>query len=230
LATNSIAQANNLYKQGNYSDAVKIYEEILKTGISAEIYYNLGNSYYKIDEIGLAILNYERALRINPRFKDAAYNLQIAESKVVDNVNTSPTFFVKRWINGLINTSTSNQWAIISLSFFVVFLGFLLLFFFSIKRSRRKLSFYSLIIAAIISATTFYFSAKRKEQFVKHNTAIILSGAVTAKSAPDDSGTNLFQLHEGTRVSVKSTLGSWVEISLENGAVGWLEEKTLERI
>lgn len=230
LLIHNLPRANEMYKQGQYSDAATMYEEILHQGVSAELYYNLGNCYYKTDEIGRAILNYERALRLNPRFKDAAYNLKIAESKIVDNVNSSPTFFVKRWINGLISVFSSNQWSIVSLSFFVIMLAAFLFFVFSTTRGRRKFSFYTTIICAVLFAVTFSFAGVRKDQFVKHKSAIVLAGSVTAKSAPDESGTDLFQLHEGTRVHIKTTLGTWVEISLENGAVGWLEEKTIERI
>ncbi len=225
-----LSKANEMYKQGQYSDAAKLYEEMLKNGVSAELYYNLGNSYYKIDEIGLAILNYERALRLNPRFKDASYNLQIAESKIVDNINSTPTFFIKRWVHGLISNASSNHWAVVSLFFFTVALGAFLFFLFSATRNKRKISFYTTIIAAALFVVAFVFSGVRKEQFVKHNTAIVLSGSVSAKSSPDVSGTDLFQLHEGTRVNVKSTLGTWTEISLDNGAVGWVEEKTIARI
>lgn len=225
-----LTRANEMYKQGQYSDAAKLYSELLEQGVSSELYYNLGNSYYKIDEIGLAILNYERALRLNPRFKDASYNLKIAESKIVDNVNSSPTFFIKRWINGFISMYSSNQWMAVSLFFFIITLATFMTFVFSVTRCRRKLSFYTSIICAVLFAITFSFSGMRKDQFVKHNSAIVLAGAVTAKSAPDTSGTDLFQLHEGTRVHIKTTLGTWVEISLENGAVGWLEEKAIERI
>lgn len=229
-ALHNLSRANEMYKQGLYSDAAKMYEDMLKQGVSAELYYNLGNSYYKTDEIGLAILNYERALRINPTFKDASYNLKIAEEKIVDNVNSTPTFFIKRWTNGLINMLSSNQWAFISLAFFILTLGTFLLFIFSNARGTRKFSFYTSIIAALLFFATFWFSGIRKEQFVKHNSAVVLAGAVTVKSAPDTGGTDLFQLHEGTKVHIRTTLGTWVEISLENGAVGWLEEKTIERI
>lgn len=225
-----VKRANEMYKQGKYSDAAKLYEEMLKRGGSAELYYNLGNSYYKIDEIGLAILNYERALRLNPRFKDASYNLRIAESKVVDNINSTPTFFVKRWVHGLISNVSSNHWAVISFFFFTFTLGAFLFFLFAPTRNQRKISFYTTIFTAALFIATFVFSGVRKEQFVKHNSAVVLSGSVSAKSSPDVSGTDLFQLHEGTRVNVKSTLGSWTEISLDNGAVGWVEEKTIARI
>lgn len=229
-ATNSIKRANEMYKQGQYSDAAALYEEILKNGVSPELYYNLGNSYYKADETGLAILNYERALRLDPGLNDASYNLDIAQQKVVDNINSSPSFFVKRWINSLIESYTTNQWAIISVVAFIAMLVLFFLFAFSSTRSKRKYAFYASFFAGFLFVLSLSFSGIRKDELLKHHDAIVLSGAVTAKSSPDKSGTDIFQLHEGTRVTVKNLLGNWVEIKLENGAVGWIEESNIERI
>jgi len=225
-----IALANQMYKQGQFTDAARIYEEELKKGVSAELYYNIGNSYYKANEIGHAILNYERALRIDPGYDDASYNLDIAESKIVDNVNTTPTFFIRKWTNSLIKSNTSNQWAVISVVCFVLMLAFFFLFAFSRIRSRRKYSFFASVFFGILCVISLSFSGIRKDQFINHHEAVIMSGTVAVKSSPDQSGTDLFQLHEGTLVKVKSVLGGWSEITLENGAVGWVEESAIERI
>ena len=225
-----LKMANQLYKQGQFSDAAKLYESALKKGVAPELYYNLGNSYFKADEIGLAILNYERALRLNPGYDDARYNLKIAENKIVDNVNSTPVFFIKRFINSIIEGNTSNQWALISLACFIIALLLLFFFAFSSNRNKRKYGFFGMFFMVGLFVVALIFSGIRKEQFVKHNEAIVLSGSVTAKSSPDKSGTDLFQLHEGTKVMVKSTLSGWSEITLENGAVGWVEESTIARI
>jgi len=225
-----IALADQMYKQGQYTDAARIYEEELKKGVSAELYYNIGNSYYKANEIGHAILNYERALRIDPGYDDASYNLDIAESKIVDNVNTTPTFFVRKWINSLIKSNTSNQWAVISVVCFILMLALFFLFAFSRIRSRRKYSFFASVAFGVLCVIALSFSGVRKDQIKNHHEAVIMSGAVAVKSSPDQSGTDLFQLHEGTLVKVKSVLGGWTEITLENGAVGWVEESAIERI
>ncbi len=226
----SIQTAIKLYKQKQYADAARLFEDELKKGVAPELYYNLANSYFKADEIGMAILNYERALRLDPGYEDARYNLRIAESKIVDNVNSTPTFFVKRFLNALISSNSSNQWTIISLVCFITALVLFFIFIFSLKRSRRKFAFFTMILFGGLFVTTLVFSGIRKDKFLKHNEAIVMSGAVTAKSSPDKSGTDLFQLHEGTKVVVKSTLSGWTEITLENGAVGWVEESTIARI
>lgn len=225
-----IKQANEMYKQANYSDAAKLYESELKKGVAPQLYYNLGNAYYKTGEIGLSILNYERALRLKPNYKEAEANLKFVQQKVVDNLTTSPGFFVKRWAESIMEWFTSNQWAVISMLTFTLSLGLFLLFAFSKERHIRKLAFYLSFVIFSISITAFVLSGLRKDEMLKHRNAIIMSGAVTAKSSPDKSGTDLFQLHEGTKVKVKSTLSNWAEIVIENGAVGWVEESTIERI
>lgn len=226
----NLRRADELYKQNNYSDAAKIYESELKKGISTELYYNLGNTYYKMDEIGLSILNYERALRLKPSYSDAKYNLTIANQKVVDKMNATPSFFIKRWVISILEWFTSNQWAVISIAAFVFSLALLFVFAFSRERSRRKFAFFAAGVFIFLSGITFILSGVRKDQMMKHRDAIIMTGAVTAKSSPDKSGTDLFQLHEGTKVKVISTLSNWAEIQLENGAEGWVEENEIERI
>ncbi len=227
---NLFAKANQLYKQEDYAEAADIYEELLKQGSSAELYYNLGNSYYKSHEIGAAILNYERALRLKPNFPNARYNLKIAEEKLIDNVSSAPSFWVRRFYNMVIQSLSSNGWAYISFGFLLTFLSMFLVFAFSRRRRMRKFAFNAAIVALTVFILSFSFSAVRKKQFNTHNQAIVMHAAVMVKSSPDKSGTDLFELHEGTKVFVKSTLEGWSEVKLDNGAVGWLESYTIERI
>ena len=227
----AMKQANDLYAAGNYSDAAKLYESLLaKQGIAPELYYNLGNAYYKSNETGKSILNYERALRIAPTFEDAKANLELAQQKVVDNIVQAPTFFVGRWIENLINLLTSDQWFFLSFIVFIVCLILVLLFVFGSSLVIRKLSFYVGGSLLAISVLAFVFAGIRKDQVVNHNDAIVMTGVVTVKSSPDKSGTDLFQLHEGTKVAIKSTLGNWTEIKLGNGNIGWVEQENIEKI
>lgn len=227
----ALKQANNLYAKGNYSDAAKIYEQILsKEGVAPELYYNLGNAYFKSNETGKSILNYERALRLSPRYEDARVNLELAQQKVVDNIVQTPTFFVGRWIENLIKLMTSNQWLVVSSVLFVLCLILSFLFVFAPSLGIRKISFYVGMSFLVFSFFSLVFSGVRKDQLVNHHEAIVMSGVVTAKSSPDKSGTDLFQLHEGTKVTIKSTLGKWIEIKLGNGNVGWVEQENIEKI
>jgi tetratricopeptide (TPR) repeat protein len=226
-----LKQANDSYVKGQYTEAAKEYEKILSTeGVAPELYFNLGNAYYKSNEIGRSILNYERALRLNPLFEDARFNLEIAQQKVVDNVVSAPTFFIGRWIENLIKMFSSNQWVYTGLIFFILGLGFVFIFIFGSTYQLRKISFYIGAFFLAISFISVVFSGIRKEQFVSHRDAIVMTGVVTVKSSPDRSGTNLFELHEGTKVNIKSTLGNWTEIRLGNGNVGWVEQQYIEKI
>lgn len=227
----NLAIANELYTEGKYAEAAKQYENVLvQQGTSAELYYNIGNSYYKSNELGLSILNYERALKLTPGFEDAKVNLELAQLKVVDNIVQSPTFFLGRWIISLIKIFNSNVWFFLSVSFFCLCLVFVFLFVFGNTRTVRKTSFYFSSVFICLFFVTLFFSGIRKKQMTNHNYAIVMTGVVTVKSSPDQSGTDLFQLHEGTKVKVESTLGEWVEIKLGNGSVGWVEDENIERI
>ena len=229
--TNALKLANDLYAKGDYSNAAKQYEKILSTNkVAPELYFNLGNAYYKSNEIGHSILNYERALRLLPSFDDARFNLELAQLKVVDNIVPSQTFFVGRWIQNLIKLLTSNQWMLISFSVFIFCLASAFLFIFGSKRFIRKISFYLAMVLLSVSFFTLIFAGIRKGQMYNHSEAIVMTGAISVKSSPDKSGTDLFQLHEGAKVTIKSTLGSWTEIKLSNGSIGWVEQVNIEKI
>ena len=229
--TNAVKLANDLYIKGDYSNAAKQYEKILSNkGVAPEIYYNLGNTFYKSNEIGRSILNYERALRLSPSFDDAKFNLELAQLKVVDNIVPSPTFFIGRWIQNLIKLMTSNQWLFISAGVFILCLVSALLFIFAFSRYTRKISFNFAVVLFGISLFTLVFAGVRKGQMMNHSEAIVMSGVISVKSSPDKSGTDLFQLHEGAKVSILSTLGTWSEIKLSNGGIGWVEQGNIERI
>jgi len=224
-------KANELYSKKDYIGAAELYEKIIKTyGVAPELYYNLGNTYYKMGETGRSILNYERALRLKPMYHDARFNLEMAQQKVIDNIVQVPPFFILRWLDILMKLLTSNQWFLLGLATFLITIIASLYFIFGYTLSNRKISFYIAVVFLSITVTTIVFAAVRKNQQTQHNEAIIMTGVVTVKSSPDKSGTDLFQLHEGTKVKVKSLLGTWFEVVLGNGNIGWVENKNIEQI
>jgi len=226
-----LTKANGLYKKADYQGAAMLYEDIAtRYGISPELYYNIGNSYYKAGEVGRSILNYERALRLAPNYDDAKANLELAQTKVVDNIMQVPPFFVKRWIDSLIKLLTVDQWYSISVVVFIVSLLCFLYFVFGNYLTIRRFSFYGAFILLVLSIISGTFGLTRKSELSNHKQAIIMTGTVVIKSSPDKSGTDLFQLHEGTKVSIKSNLDEWTEIVVGNGNIGWLETKAIEKI
>ena len=228
---NAIKEAATAYTQEDYSQAIERYEEILKIyGDSPEIYFNLGNAYYRANKIAPAILNYERALLMNPGDKDVRFNLEIAKLKKVDRIDPLGEFFLVQWFNAIQNLLSVDTWASLGIVCFILFIGCLILFFFSKWMRLRKTGFYLGIILLFVVICANLFAWNQQKAIVNRTGAIIFAPTVTIKSSPDASGTDLFVLHEGTKVFIKSSLGEWHEIELEDGNVGWIRQKDLERI
>lgn len=227
----SLQKASAAYSEGNFTKALESYEKLLKEeGESAEIYYNIGNCFYKLNKIASAILNYERALLLDPGNGDVRFNLEIAKLKTVDQIDPLKEFFLTEWIANLQNLLGTNQWAYLGLICFILLIGMLVLFFFSRKIILKKLGFYMGIALLVLTITSNIFSYKQKEKLTNRDTAIIFAPTITIKSSPDNSGTDLFPLHEGTKVKIKSKLGDWYEIIIADGNVGWIQSSYLEII
>lgn len=226
-----IKEAEAAYTQEDYNKAIGLYENILKSnGESAEIYYNLGNAYYKAGMVAPAILNYERALVLDPGDGDTRFNLQIARQKTVDKIEPIGDFFLTRWFNAVQDLGTSDSWAKLGIVCFILFIGCLILFFFSKWLRLKKIGFYTGVLLLMLVIFANIFAKKQKDELVNRMHAIVFTPTVTVKSSPDASGTDLFILHEGTKVLVKSTLGEWSEIQLEDGNIGWMPSKDIEKI
>ncbi|MDR1981462.1 MAG: tetratricopeptide repeat protein [Tannerellaceae bacterium] len=227
----AMKEAEDAYAKENYDKAIELYEELLKTyGESAEVYYNLGNAYYRANKTAPSILNYERALLLDPGDADIRFNLQMAKQKAVDHIEPVGDFFLAKWFDAVQNMGAADSWAYLGIICFLLFIGCLLLYFFSRWVRMKKIGFYlgSLLLAVVLLANIF--ARNQKEELANHAGAIVFSPTVTVKSSPDASGTDLFLLHEGTKVYIKSALGTWKEIALEDGHVGWLPEKDIEII
>ena len=203
----------------------------MKKGEAAGIYYNLGNSYYKADDIARAILNYERALLLEPGNADIRANLEIARSKTVDKVVPVPEIFFVTWTKSLINSVSMKTWAGLGIAFFILLLISFALFFFSKQLIWKKAGFIGGIVFLVLVILSNVFAAQQKSELLDRNDAIILSPSVTVRSTPSESGTSLFILHEGHKVEVKDdSMREWKEIRLEDGKVGWVPATAIEVI
>lgn len=224
-------KANEYYKNGNYDSALLFYNTILDSGYhSAELYYNLGNVYYRKGENAFAILNYEKSLKINPSDEQAMFNLELANSQLTDKITVIPEFYVVKWWKQFLTTLNPNQWAFYSVIFFVVTLLLLLVYLFSRILLIKKLSFWLAVVTFFISSLSFSNAYYRKNEFRDKKEAIVVSGSVTVKSTPDDTGTDLFVIHEGLKVLVTDQLGEWRSIRLADGNKGWLRISDIEFI
>lgn len=237
LALNTFAQnqllekANQHYTAGEYEEAIKTYLEILNGNVeSAELYYNLGNAYFKTNQFTQSIINYERAALLAPNDEDIQFNLELANQHVVDAIEPLPQVFFVRWFHNIVNKLSADGWAKLSVVAFVIALFLAGIFFFSQITAIKRISFWAGILIVAISIFSFNFAARQKKRMTEHNFAIITQPSVTVKSSPSESGTDLFLIHEGLKVKIKDSLGSWIEIRLADGNQGWLPASSLEKI
>ena len=224
-------QAEQAYAAGKYEEAIEVYQKILGEQLeSANLYYNLGNCYYKLGENTKAILNYERALLLNPGDESVRYNLKMAQQAIVDKIEVLPELFLVRWYKALITTFSADQWGYFSVALFILFLLMAALFFYSRTRGMKKTGFVVGIIALCLMLTTLSFAFQQDKRMTQREFAIITAPSVTVKGAPDSSGTSLFLIHEGLKVQIIEVLGTWYNIRLADGNEGWVAQSDLERI
>lgn len=225
------AEGDSAYIKEDYATAIQVYETLLKNGEAADVYYNLGNSYYKIGEIAKAVLNYERALLLQPGNNDIRANLEVARAKTIDKVEPVPEVFFVSWTKSLINSMSVDAWATWGIISFILFIVALYFFIFSKQIMWKKAGFISGVIFLIITICTNLFASEQKEHLVNRNEAIVMNPSVTVRSTPSESGTSLFILHEGRKVSIKdNSMKEWKEIRLEDGKVGWVPTSAIEVI
>ena len=225
------AEADSAYVNGNYQEAIKGYEALLKQGVSAEIYYNLGNAYYRTENITRAVLNYERALLLSPGDGDIRFNLQIARSKTIDKIVPESEMFFVTWYRSLVNLMSVDGWgrtALISLALVIVLF---LVYLFSARVWMQKVGFFGGAVLLLLFVLSNFFAWQQRQQLLYRQGAIVVAPSVTVKSSPAQNGTDLFILHEGTKVVITDgSMKKWREIRLADGKKGWIESKKIELI
>lgn len=229
LLTTLFADANAQYAEGNYAEAATQYEQILQEQPTAEVYYNLGNAYFKQGELAQSILAYERALRLKPSFKDAKHNLQFAQSRIIDNIEDTQSFFLSNWLKAIRNALSQRVWMVGSIVLFIMALVGFFLFAFSQTLWLRKTAFYCSVVVLVVSVMACANAGSLYQRDTQRSEAIITQGIVNAKSSPDRSGNDLFTVHEGTKVEIHEVIGDWCCVHVGNN-IGWMPLEYLERI
>ena len=224
-------KANELYKDNNFIKAVELYETIEQKGFqSAELYYNLGNSYYKLDKVAPSIFNYEKALKLDPLHQDAINNLAFAKRMTIDNIEVLPQSFLQRFSKNVIQKFTFNTWAWLAVFSTFLTVIFFLLYYFSYS-SRNKFVFFnlSLLFVFLLVITTAF--AYQNYGYLKNNKeAIIFTQKVEVKNAPTMNSDEVFILHEGTKVLVLDEVDNWKKIKIADGKIGWLLKEDIKEL
>jgi len=224
-------EADSAYVRGEYQQAINAYEALLKQGASAEIYYNLGNAYYRTENITKAVLNYERALLFSPGDRDIRFNLQLAQSKTIDKIIPESEMFFVTWYHALVNLMSVDGWARTALVLLALVIILSLAYLFSERIWLRKLGFFAGLFLLVLFVLSNIFAWQQKQNLVHRKGAIVMLPSVTVKSTPAKNGTDLFILHEGTKVTITdATMKGWREIRLADGKEGWIESNQLETI
>ena len=224
-------KANTAYINSDFHTAIDVYNQILARGLgSAKLYYNLGNACFKDERLGEAILNYNRALRLAPGNDDIRYNLGVAEAMTKDNIEAIPEFFLASWLRAVRHVMGCTSWSILSLVALLAALGLFLLSLLAQRLPLRKAGFYGTLVAFLLFVVTTWFAAGERHEILDDTQAVVMTASTAVKSSPDKSSTDLFVLHEGTKVTVTDRLDDWCEVVIADGKKGWLERSKIEVI
>jgi tetratricopeptide (TPR) repeat protein len=225
-------RANDSYSIGNYQEAAQLYEQILnENGESAEIYFNLGNACFKQNLLGAAHLNYERARRLDPTNPDILHNLDFVKAMQIDKIDEIQDVFITTWLDNVMNICSGNTWSIVFFTLIALSLLLLSFFIFSQTSKIRKLSFTGFCLFILLSITSFYLGYRQRNQTLNRSEAIIYSQEVVVKSTPNNSGSDLFIIHDGLKVRIIDKQGNYYRIILNDGkSQGWIPRESAEII
>ena len=230
-ATRLYNKANQLYEEGNYEEAIAEYERILAAEIkNGYVYYNLGNAYFKSEQLGKAILSFERARRLLPRDEDINANLTFARQFTKDKIETPQPGWIAQFIIGLHNLFSLLEVTVIAWVSYVIVCFTAILYILTRSERLRSIAIHvgavSLVLF-LLTGTSLFVKIRAAEST---KLAIVMVPEVNARSGPGDEYTKMFTIHEGTKVRIRQSREGWYLISLPGGTGGWIEGETVERI
>lgn len=222
-------KANEQYKVEQYEDAIKTYEQIEGLGVtSSELYYNIGNCYYKLNKVAYSIYNYEKALLINPLNEDAENNLVFARRSTIDNIEELPKSVFQKLDETFVKKFSYNEWAMVSVVLSILACGLFLLFYFSYSSGKKRLFFVTSILSFLLLITTSVFAFKEYSYAKTNIDAIVFALKTEVKNAPTLNSESVFTLHEGTKVKILDTVDNWKKIKIADGKIGWIVASELK--
>lgn len=223
-----VSLGNHYYEAKDYAAAVETYESVLAHGYcSAQLYYNLGNAYFRQDLLGQAVLSYERALRLRPNDREIQENLDLANSRIQDQIAVIPHLFVVRVWDGVVRFFSPDGWRIailVLVSLLCIMVG---VFFFADSYEWRRRSF---VFGILVSVILVFSAASLITATHHHQEAVVTAASAIVKSSPEEGGVDKLVLHAGTKMDVKETIREWHKIRLSDGTTGWIPDSSIEII
>jgi len=227
----SMKQAGEYYRNGQFDEAIEIYDRLLNEGYEGtSLYFNLANSYYRIGKLGEAILNYERALKLSPSDEDVKHNLAFANLSTVDRIQPLPTFFLFEWWESILASLTVNGWTNLAYIIFILLIISVVVYFFAKTIFQQKIILFSglgILAVFLVILSLLIVKINREENVIS---GVVIEQSATVKTSPDDKSTDAFVIHEGLKVNLEDKLDNWIKIRLADGKVGWVEGKAVEKI
>jgi tetratricopeptide (TPR) repeat protein len=231
FAQNGFEKGNELYQKLKYDQAAKAYESVLKTNKhSAELYFNLGNCYYKLNEVAPAIYYYEKALVLKPNDSEIQNNLKFAQKLTIDEIKEVPKVGFAKLIQNFTSHFHYNTWAWISVGLSTVFLLFFIGYYFSQISFSKRLFFFGMFVLVFMLLISVSAAIFEKSRYDNEKPAIVFAEIAEVKSEPLKLSSNLFVLHEGTKVFIQETLDNWKKIQLTDGTEGWIEKSAIKEV
>ncbi|NRD18804.1 tetratricopeptide repeat protein [Winogradskyella eckloniae] len=222
-------EANTLYNNGKFAEAIDKYESILKSEQhSAELYYNLGNANYKLNNVAPSIYYFEKALLLNPNDKEIQNNLAFAQNMTIDAIEVVPKVGFSRLINNVVNTFSTDAWAKITVACILTFVVLFLVYHFSYSTSKKRIAFVTSIISLCVAFFSVAMAFQKSGLDKKDNPAIVFAQESRVKSDPNQASEEVFRLHEGTKVDVVETYQDWSKIQLSDNSTGWIPAKDIK--
>jgi len=224
-------EANSLYQQGRLTEARDRYEAIARDGwANGELYYNLGNCYYKLGEFGRAILNYERAARLLPNDEDVRFNLQMAGLRITDRIEPTPRLFLWDWWDGIKGSFSlrSATWTAFAAYALVMLLAAGMIF--ARTYALRKWLFIALLAGGGVFVGTLTLFLAKESDDTRRDEAVVTAPVTTIKNSPDRASSDAFVLHAGVKILILDSVNDWVKVRLADGKVGWMEQSAAEII
>jgi len=224
-------KANKVYRNGDYNKALNNYKKIDSLDLqSADLYYNIGNTYYKLNQIAPSIYYYEKALLLNPNHQDAKHNLIFAQRMTIDAFESLPKTLIQKINEQVIYPIQYNKWAWISVALAILFSLFFLMYYYAGFTSKKRLFFTLSLLSFFLFLVSLSFTFKAKHHEDSNQPAIVFSMKASVKSEPTTVASEVFELHEGTKVQVLEQIDDWSKIKLIDGKIGWLKSKEVKTI